>query len=39
LELFIIDENVGGGLALWLPKGAIIRNEIETAWKEEHLKI
>ncbi len=38
LELFIIDENVGGGLALWLPKGAIIRNEIENAWKEEHIK-
>jgi threonyl-tRNA synthetase len=38
LELFIIDEDVGGGLALWLPKGAIIRNEIETAWKQEHIK-
>ncbi|WP_456383605.1 threonine--tRNA ligase [Persephonella sp.] len=38
LELFIITEDVGGGLALWLPKGAIIRNEIETAWKQEHLK-
>lgn len=35
---FIIDEDVGGGLALWLPKGAVIRNEIETAWKEEHIK-
>ncbi|NPA12826.1 MAG: threonine--tRNA ligase [Aquificae bacterium] len=38
LELFIISENIGGGLALWLPKGAIIRNEIENAWKEEHTK-
>ena len=38
LELFIIDEDVGGGLALWLPKGAIIRNEIETDWKNEHIK-
>ncbi|SNZ02147.1 threonyl-tRNA synthetase [Persephonella hydrogeniphila] len=38
LELFIITEDVGGGLALWLPKGAVIRNEIETAWKQEHLK-
>ncbi len=38
LELFIIDEDVGGGLALWLPKGAIIRKEIEDYWKEEHLK-
>ncbi len=38
LELFIISEDVGGGLALWLPKGAIIRNEIESQWKEEHIK-
>ncbi|RMA93121.1 threonine--tRNA ligase [Hydrogenothermus marinus] len=38
LELFIIDENVGGGLALWLPKGAIIRNEIENDWRKEHIK-
>ncbi|MDQ7054997.1 MAG: threonine--tRNA ligase [Persephonella sp.] len=38
LELFMISEDVGGGLALWLPKGAIIRNEIESHWKEEHLK-
>lgn len=34
----MIDEEVGGGLAIWLPKGAIIRKEIEDAWKEEHLK-
>ncbi|RMD47343.1 MAG: threonine--tRNA ligase [Aquificota bacterium] len=38
LELFIIDEDVGGGLALWLPKGAIIRNEIENDWRKEHIK-
>jgi len=38
LELFLIDEEIGGGLAIWLPKGAIIRKEIEDAWKKEHLK-
>ena len=38
LELFMITDEVGGGLALWLPKGAIIRNEIENAWKNEHVK-
>ena len=38
LELFMITDEVGGGLALWLPKGAIIRNEIENAWKQEHVK-
>ncbi|MCS7184162.1 MAG: threonine--tRNA ligase [Patescibacteria group bacterium] len=29
LELFAIDENVGSGLILWLPKGAIIRQTIQ----------
>lgn len=28
-ELFFIDEMVGKGLVMWLPKGVIIRNEIE----------
>ena len=30
LELFLIDPAVGSGLVLWLPKGAIIRHELET---------
>jgi threonyl-tRNA synthetase len=38
LDLFSIQEEVGGGLILWHPKGAIIRNLIETFWKEEHFK-
>jgi threonyl-tRNA synthetase len=29
LELFTIDPTVGSGLVLWLPKGAIIRHELE----------
>ena len=29
LELFAIDSTVGSGLVLWLPKGAIIRRELE----------
>ncbi len=29
LELFLIDPAVGSGLVLWLPKGAIIRRELE----------
>lgn len=28
-ELFLIDEQVGPGLPMWLPKGAIIRRELE----------
>lgn len=38
LELYLISEEVGPGLVLWLPKGAAIRNEIENFWREEHLK-
>lgn len=30
LELFLVDSAVGSGLILWLPKGAIIRRELET---------
>jgi threonyl-tRNA synthetase len=29
LELFMIDPNVGSGLIFWLPKGAIVRRELE----------
>ncbi len=29
LELFILDEEVGAGLPIWLPKGAILRKTIE----------
>lgn len=38
LELFTIEEDIGPGLVIWLPKGAIIRNIIENFWKEVHLK-
>ncbi|MFQ5574555.1 MAG: threonine--tRNA ligase [Terriglobia bacterium] len=38
LDLFTIDEEVGPGLPLWHPKGALIRKEIEDFWKDEHLK-
>ncbi len=39
LNLFSIDgDDVGPGLVLWHPKGSIIRHEIESYWKEEHLK-
>ncbi|MFN7064986.1 MAG: threonine--tRNA ligase [Aquificaceae bacterium] len=38
LELFLIEEEVGAGLVLWLPKGAILRKVLEDHWKEEHIK-
>ncbi len=30
LELFLIEPDVGSGLVFWLPKGAIVRHELET---------
>ena len=38
LDLFSINENIGGGLVLWHPNGSIIRNTIETYWKEMHVR-
>lgn len=38
LELFSISDEVGPGLVLWHPKGAMIRKLIEDYWVEEHLK-
>ena len=38
LDLFSFNETIGGGLALWHPKGALIRHLMETYWREEHLK-
>jgi threonyl-tRNA synthetase len=38
LEFFLIDEEVGPGLVLWLPRGAVFRRVLEDYWKEEHLK-
>ncbi|MEW5925493.1 MAG: TGS domain-containing protein, partial [Candidatus Zixiibacteriota bacterium] len=38
LELFHITNEVGAGLVMWMPKGAIIRNEIENFWRVEHQR-
>jgi len=38
LELFMISPEVGSGLPMWLPKGAILRNELETFLKEEQRR-
>lgn len=37
LSLFSIQEAAGGGLVFWLPKGAMVRNILETFWKDIHL--
>jgi len=38
LELFHITDEIGPGLILWQPKGAIMRKIIEDFWRDEHLK-
>ena len=38
LELYTVDQRVGAGLILWQPKGAIVRNEVETFERDLILK-
>ncbi|MGQ9665712.1 MAG: threonine--tRNA ligase [Anaerolineae bacterium] len=38
LDIYSIDLDIGPGLVLWHPNGAIIRHEIESFWRNEHLK-
>jgi len=38
LELFLLTPKVGGGLPLWLPKGTVIREELENFLKGEQKK-
>ena len=38
LNLFSIDDEIGAGLILWHPRGALIRKFIENFWLEEHYK-
>ena len=37
LDLFHIDDEVGAGLPLWHPKGALVRKVIEDFWRDAHL--
>ena len=38
LDLFHVDEEIGSGLILWHPKGALVRAIIEDFWRKEHYK-
>lgn len=38
LELFAFSENVGQGLPLWLPKGAILRERLEQFMRKAQMK-
>ncbi|HUT77703.1 MAG TPA: threonine--tRNA ligase, partial [Polyangia bacterium] len=37
LDLFSIDDRIGGGLVLWHPRGARVRVLIEDHWRHAHL--
>ena len=37
-ELFMVDPKIGGGLVVWLPKGAIIRRELENFIYKELIR-
>ncbi|MFO8072341.1 MAG: threonine--tRNA ligase [Polyangia bacterium] len=37
LELFSIDDQIGGGLVLWHPRGSRVRMLIEDHWRKAHL--
>lgn len=38
IDLYEISDEVGAGLVIWHPKGAIVRQIIEDFWKTEHKK-
>ncbi len=38
LDLFSINDELGAGLVLWHPKGALMRKIMEDFWRDEHLK-
>ncbi len=38
LDLFSISDDIGPGLVLWHPKGAVTRRVIEDFWKDEHYR-
>jgi threonyl-tRNA synthetase len=38
LDLISVQDEIGPGLVLWHPKGAMIRLLIENFWREQHIK-
>ena len=38
LDLFSMSEEIGAGLIIWHPKGALIRRTMEDFWLDEHYK-
>ncbi|XP_031267914.1 threonine--tRNA ligase, chloroplastic/mitochondrial 2-like [Pistacia vera] len=38
LDLFSVQDEAGGGLVFWHPKGSIVRHIIEDFWKKTHIE-
>jgi len=38
LDLFSVNEDIGAGLILWHPKGALVRRIMEDFWRDEHAR-
>ena len=38
LDIYSVHDDIGPGLVLWHPRGALIRHIIESFWRDEHLK-
>jgi len=38
LDLFSFNDQLGGGLILWHPRGAVIRSVVEDYWRKEHFR-
>ncbi len=38
LDLFSLPEELGGGLVLWHPRGAVVRTVMEDYWRREHQR-
>ncbi len=38
LDLFSIQDELGPGLVLWHPKGAVVRRAVEDFWREQHYR-
>ncbi|MEI8133909.1 MAG: threonine--tRNA ligase [bacterium] len=39
LELFMLTPKIGGGLPVWLPNGAVVRNQLETFLRKAQQKM
>lgn len=38
LGIYLVDEQAGGGLIYWQPKGTIVKKTIERFWEDEHVR-